>query len=390
MANALGTRMSYSDSTTLERSVIPEVDLLTPEEIPFLKRISGGTDTQPTLSSLSETPTEVKFEWLEDSDPPLQTTLASAMSDTSTLALVVDAATALWMVEGNILLIDTEQVIVGLVTGSTTIVLSKRGHGGSTAATHASGATVTLIGRVHLEGADSPMDSSTYPVMPYNYCQEMTAGIKLSEIEQAVRRFGIDDALDRVTGQKMRRLMRLAERQCFYGLRNLGTAAEYGTYGGVQTYIPAANTVDLSSAGLEVDDLEGVMQTIFKTVGLSKMPDTIVVGPEVRRRLSKIYSQNVTVYRDQVVRRGGVKVDVVDTSFGPLDILMTDLSNSTDLYLLNMDKLGFGPLEGKGFKREMLAKTGTTDKWMISGVYVFQMRASACHGWIKNINTSII
>jgi hypothetical protein len=296
------------------------------------------------------------------------------------------------MAEGNILLIDSEQVIVGLVTGSTTIVLSKRGHGGSTAATHASGATVTLVGRVHLEGADSPVDTSTYPVMPYNYMQEMTAGIKLSEIEQSVRRFGIDDALDRVTAQKMRRLMRLAERQCFYGLRNLGTTSEYGTYGGIKTFIPAANTVDLSSVGLEIDDLEGVIQTIFKSVGLSKLPDTIVCGPEVRRRLSKIYSQNVTVYRDQAVRRGGVKVDQIDTSLGsgPMDILVSDLMDPTDLFVLRMDKLGFGPLEGKGFKREMLAKTGTTDKWMINGVYTLQVRASSCHGWIKNINTSII
>ena len=389
MALTVG-KFTYSDTTTQIRSVVPIFDLLSPKEVPFLKRISGGDVDKPSLNSLSAPCTASKYEWIEDIDPPVKTTLL-ANTLIGDLTLGVAAAQTLYIVENMILLIGTEQLMVTAndnLSTATSITVT-HAWGGTTAAGHTLGDVVYIVGRAHREGQDAPQDSYMYPTMPYNYVQEFTAGIVLSEMEQAIKRYGIDNAVEYETAKKARLEFIMMERQCFYGKRVLGAAGTAGAFGGLETYIPAANTTDLSAAALATADISNMLQKIYDTVGQVGMPNTIVCGSWARRKLSTIYSTtSVTTYRDQESRTGGVRVDTINTEFTDLDILLTPWCNPANVYFLNIDKIGIGPLEGQEFRREMLAKTGTSDKWMITGEYTLEVRASANHGLIKNISTT--
>lgn len=377
-------KASYANSTTAIRSVIPEFDLLSPKDVPFLKRISGGDVENPSLNSLSEPCTATKFEWMEDTDVALTTTLGAAVADGVTTSWTIAAGMSDLIQIGHILLCESEQVYVTNVSGQTLTVT--RGWATTTAVAHANSTPVEIIGIAHREGDDAPNAVYTFPTLPFNYVQEFVDTIHLSEIEQSIKRYGVDNAVEYETAKKMRRLAILMEKQCFRGSRVAPASGTAGAFGGLKTYITQTHAV--GGALTAADILKG-LQACYDNVGAHAMPDTIVCNSWARRKLTTIFATtNVTTFRQQEERRGGIKVDRIVTDFGELDIVMTQWCLPSEVYLLSMDRIGIGPLQGRDFRREMLAKTGTADKWMVAGAYTLQVRASNAHYYMTGVSTS--
>lgn len=389
---AFGNKVSYADTTTQIRSVIPEFDLLSPAEVPVLKWMTGGNDDKPSLNNLDAPCTQTQYEWMEDTDPAHTSTLGAAFADAVGTALNLASGIA-DLVEGQIILVDSEQMLVTTVTGANTATVT-RGWGGTTAASHLINAVVTFVGSAHKEGADAPSAINSVPIMPYNVVQEFTKTIQLSEIEQAINRYGIDNAIEYETAKRARQLYIDMEKQLFYGKRVTATSSLPGAFGGFDTYVPAGNIIAGGSADLTGTMVMQAVQKCFDAVGMAGIPDTIVCSAKTRRKLSLLFSSynSVVTYREQADNVGGVKVDKIVTDFGELDILVSNWCPTFNLYILKKEKLGIGPLNGPGgnkeMRREMLAKTGTSDKFMITGDYTFQMRASSMHcgvsGYILN------
>lgn len=384
---AVGTKVSYADTTTQIRSVVPEFDLLGAQELPFLKLIAGGGEGQPSLNSLSAPCTQTKYEWMEDTDFSLQTTFTADPLVGGT-SLSVAAADVGKINEGMILQIDNEQMLVTAANGSNPLTIS-RGWGGTTAAAHASlSSPVYVVGRAHKEGTDAPSAIYYYPVMPFNYTQELTDTILLSEIEQQIKRYGFDDAIEFETQKRTRELYKLLERQCFWGKRVLGTASLPGSFGGLETFI--TNSVNAAAAQLTTTHINSALQLCYNANGINGLPDTLIVGSWVRGKVNSVYgTAGVTGFRDIKEVRGGVLVTTIMTDFGTtLDVVLSPWQDQSKAYLLKRDKIGIGPLQGSEFRREMLAKTGTADKWMISGSYTMEVRASTMHAYIYGLLTA--
>lgn len=388
---AVGMKTSIGDTTTQVRSVVADFDLLSPTDVPFLKLISGGSESDPSLNSLDAECKMTKFEWIEDADMPYVGSLSVALADGVATSVNLNAELLAHVNEGVILqFVSGEQALVTAAAGTNPITVT-RAWGGTTGAAQALNSEVLVIGRATREGADAPSAVFTFPTMPYNLTQTFADTILLSHIEQQIERYGIARALDYETAKKSRQLFRLMERQCFYGKRVVGTSSIPSTFGGLETFIPTATKTDGASGALTETLIGNGLQKIYNEVGQSMMPDTIVCGPWLRRKISSIYAKGtsfVTRTADQAERRGGVRVDTVLTDFGQMDVMMTDLCRPNYLYFIRKEKLGIGPLRNLAFKREPLAKTGTADKWMISGVYTFQVRAAKCHGFIYDLSTS--
>jgi hypothetical protein len=388
-------KQSYSDSLSLIRSVVPEFDLLSPKDVPFLKAISGGTDDEPSLNSLKGKCIGTKHEWVEKGDPALDTTVgAAAAAGDVTIGFPAPFLAALQ--EGQIYLNETtnEQFIVGAPTGGRALayvnpVPVSRAFAGTVAAAMSVGQVLRLVGRAHLEGADAPADRFITPAMPWNVVQEITATIDVSEFEEAIQRYGFDDAVETETMDKTRALMRQLSRQVFLGRRSVGSANSPASMGGLGEFIDIAggNVQNAASGALTSAMVHNVMQSIYEKVGLSQMPDLIVCNAWGRRKLTQIFATtNVTTFRDQEERRGGVKVDTIVTDFGDVGVLLDDTVRPTDVWLIRSDCIGIGPLQGKELRREPLAKVGTSDRWMLTGGYTLEVRGWAKHGLIKNIS----
>lgn len=406
------TRYTYTDAVTNDRSVVNIIDLISPKDVPFLRLVSGGTDDRPALNSLSKPCTAMKYEWLEDTDTALtltmtstaqlNTTAASFSAATTTTAIVagvpvLTAGQSARLRVGDLLRIDATGEIIWVTAIDTTYdtFAATRQIGGavapSVAITAADSAALTIVGRAHAEGTDASADYVIVPAAPYNYVQEITGTVTVTELEQAIDRYAIEDKIERDTRIRTRELFRRLERNAIYGHRQAGTStAVPSTMGGLAQYINStignvtAGSAFASSGVLTKLEVNKRMEATLALVGMANMPDTLLVSPLGRRLISTMYGTStngqVTTYRDQSDPVGGFVTEMLRTDVG-VDLQIVTINDLPDSrwYFIKKDMIGIGPLQGKEFKRTMLAKNGTSDKWQISGAYTMEVRASLCH-----------
>ena len=386
----------YDDSNagpnTMIRSVVPVFDLVSAKELPFLKFISGGDDNSPGLNSLSEPCVSTKFEWMEEQDAPLVSSVgASTVGSTNTTTFAVTSTTqARYFRVGDVIQVESEHMWVSAIDTSTAVLTVTRAWGGTTGATHAAAVPVTIIGRAHPEGSVAPDDLTQLGTMPYNYVQEFAASFKLSDIEQSVRRYGRASAIELETDRKTRELLRRMERQALFGLRVQGVAATPtpAAFGGLPQYVPTANKYTPAGGNLTKALLNTYLGSVFADVGMAGMPDTLLVSGFGAGIISQLYtgtSGTYQTFRDQADPIGGTVIERVRTDLAELQVVrINDLPTGT-MFAVKKDRLGIGPLKGEELRRVLLAKTGTSDQYMIYGSYTMQVRNSLSHFMMSGI-----
>ena len=407
------THYSYSDAVTNVRSVVNVIDLVSPKDVPFLRWVSGGTDDRPALNNLSKPCTAMKYEWLEDTDTALtltmtstaqlNTTAAAFSAATTTTAIVagtpvLTAGQAARLRVGDLVRIDGTGEIVWVTSVNETYdtFAATRAVGGGVApaiaATASATTAMTIVGRAHAEGTDASADYIITPLAPYNYVQEITGSITITELEREVDRYGIEDKIERQTKIRTRELFRRLERNAIYGFRQAGTSTSVpSTMGGLAQYINSTvgNTTAVSG-NVTKAVINTRMQATLDLVGMANMPDTLLVSPLGRTYINTCYGTatngQVTTYRDQNDPVGGFVTEMLRTDVGvDLNIITVNDMPSTVFYFLKKDMIGIGPLGSKEFTRTMLAKNGTSDKWQISGAYTMEVRSSLSHAVLTAI-----
>jgi hypothetical protein len=397
---AIGLKAQFTDVSTQERSVIPEFELLSWKSFPLLKYLTGGDDARPSLNNLSVPCETVKYEWIEKQDPPISgqlgaaiaTTPAAGTAENLTFSLSTPGNTlfAQEINEGTVIQIGSELMWVTSANGSATVGVT-RGYAGTTPATALINAQIFLAGKAHRETAAAPTARQIIPTMPWNQVQQFVDTISLTEIEQATKRFhgNGDKALDVETADRMRNLMVAMSVALYRGQRVAAAASVAGAFGGFKTFIPAAQRVPGGAANLTAAMVLTAMQNCYDNGGPDTTPDLIVCNSFNRRRLSTQFATtNVSTWRSQSDAAGGVKVDTLITDFGDVKVLLDPFCPTTEVYLLKSDLVGVGPLQGKDFKRTMLAKTGPQDSWMIHGAYTLEVRRGVAHNVIENLLAS--
>ena len=409
------THYSYSDAVTNVRSVVNVIDLVSPKDVPFLRWVSGGTDDRPALNNLSKPCTAMKYEWLEDQDTALSLTMTSTgqlnttgnlTAATTTTAIVagtpvLTAGQAARLRVGDLVRIDGTGEIVWVTSVNETYdtFAATRAVGGGVApaiaATASATTAMTIVGRAHAEGTDAASDYIIIPTAPYNYVQEITGSITITELEREVDRYGIEDKIERQTKIRTRELFRRLERNAIYGFRQAGTSTSVpSTMGGLAQYINSTvgNTTAVSG-NVTKAVINTRMQATLDLVGMANMPDTLLVSPLGRTYINTCYGTatngQVTTYRDQNDPVGGFVTEMLRTDVGvDLQIITVNDMPTTVFYFLKKDMIGIGPLGSKEFTRTMLAKNGTSDKWQISGAYTMEVRASLCHAALTGVRSA--
>jgi len=360
--------------------VVDQIEIVSPKATPVLKRLSPG------MNNLSVVCDEAKYEWVEDELSITSSLLATATINTTTTTCEITEHEGEYFLKGMILLIDDEQVLVTTKGDADDIVTIQRQWGGTTGTTHAVGATVEIVSRSHIEGADAPDDSYTVPTMPYNYIQTFQAQVKLSDIEAAIRRWGVRDQWAYQEGKKLSETMKLVERTMFYGKKVLLASSTPGNFGGFEEYILAANKNNIGSVALTKSDIEDLLQEIFVLVGEEFMPNLLICNGFVKRKISGFYEASVRTVRDEST--GGISISRVETDLGALDILLSKTCPAAKAYVLNTNMIGLGPLKGEGFHILDLARTGTAEERLLVGTYTMEMRNPKCHGLLYGISVT--
>jgi hypothetical protein len=386
---ATGPRTTFHDTSLQERTVVEYFDLLSPKESMFLKAISGGSPDKPGLNSLSMPCESKKYEWLEDEDPPFVSTLDTALSDSDT-TLDPTATHVEYFVPGLIFSIDDEYMIVAQASTVGSNPTIERAYAGTAAAAHDAGAEIHMYGNASLEDADFKGTWTKELTSPYNVTQLFEQTILVTEMAQAIKTYGIDNALERETATKTRRMIREMNRVAFFGKRYAGTASKPSMMGGLNYYIPSVNVTDLLGGTLETEHIATAMRNIFDRVGASNVPDTIICNSVARERMTKVFAASGVVrYSEERERTAGMVIDHIVTHFGTFDILLDQDCPQTTIYLVKLDQIGFGPMAGMPMRRMPLAKSGPVDKFGVYGTYTMEVRNSLSHAAIKNIAQTI-
>jgi hypothetical protein len=362
--NGLAT---YDNFEGIGEDVSDLVAFLAPFETPLLDVL--GTADRPATS--------VKHEWLEDTLNPTRDALAAAaLAGDSSL----DVVHASYFRVGDLIQVGQEVMLVTALVDADTIGVS-RGYGGTTAASHASGDVVTIIGNAALEGEETDEDRTTRQVRKHNYCQIMKVGVKISGTAQAVGWATTGDKLADAKLMRLREVLRDLEKTILLGRSDVSTIGSDTARRSMAGIVCSLATNVVSCATLTESALGNLLQSCYDQG--SRDIDLIVAPPKQKRIISSWNSSRIHVTNDANAYRN--VVEVYESDFGTQRVIMSRWLPDDVVLALDSSRIKVVPLRGRSFQYEELAKGGDYVRGQIVGEYTLELRNEAAHGMLHGL-----
>ncbi|HOD52891.1 MAG TPA: DUF5309 family protein [Candidatus Cloacimonadota bacterium] len=366
---------SYSDTTPQKRVITDVISLIDPSDAPFIEKIGGLDGAAGKFRFANEPSTTV--EWLEDNLPSLTSTLQTATIGTdATSATVADAS---WFQPGHIIEIDSQTFWVSAVN-TTTNVLTMTPLGG-TAASHATGTTITIVGMARLEGDDSDASPYTDRSTGSNYTDIFHAEIKASRTQAKISQWGIGNEFDYQASKAVPGLMRQIEQQVLKNdTKSLGSATTPRVMGGLPAFVTANAT---SGASLTKAKFQVPVRYIYEDGGSSEL--VAPVSPTNFEKIGGFYETSafLRIKREETVV-GMPPVDRIQTPFGTVELILDRWAKDSTIYIV--DPKHAGMLTYDAFRQEPLAKDGDYEKGEIVGEFTFCLRQANAHGSLTSVS----
>jgi len=368
-----GPITSYSDTTPLKRVITDYVSLIDPSDAPAVEAL-GGLDGAMSKFRFVNWPSTA-CEWLEDTLADLTDSLNGSITSNATTITVADASL---FQEGNILLIDAEQMWVSSVATATEVLTVTRNYSG-TQASHSDTVAVEVIGIARLEGAESDDLAFTDRTVGSNYTQIFHQEVKVSRTQAAISQYGIADEFSYQANKAVPQLMRLIEKQVYRGARKPGSATTPRAFGGLGTFV-TDNTVSAGGAVVQAD-FEDALEAAYTDGG---KPGLALVSPANMQVIKNFYDSSLFLRVERAENVAGVKIDRVLTPFGEIDLLMDRWAPSGSIFILDPAHVGFATYFP--FTQEPLAKTGDYERGQVVGEFTLCVRMDKAHAVISAIS----
>jgi hypothetical protein len=379
-------RTPYTDTTIQRRVISDMIGFIDWTEAPLLKRL--GLETEKRFKFLNWPPgLSKKIEWLEDTMSPTADQLNGAI-DASQTSIVVDNGQYFHM--GHILEIDSEWMAVESVSTNTLTVA--RAQAGTSAATHADNAVVTVRGIAQLTGANYTIGHTTTMTAPYNYVQTPEEGIRVNDDQQMATDYGVADTmayhLAKLIGGrseigsrgKAGQLTLLLCDMAYHGKRQAPTETVRGMAGGLSTFITTNLTGDTSTA-LSRPQIETQLRTIYTAGG---KPDLIVTSPWGATKITSFYEGAVRTERSE--QRGGSMIKYIDTPvLDNVEVMVDWRCPATKSYILDSEKVGWATIEP--FAVRQFEPQGYYKVSSVKGDYSFIVQNEKAHSIITHSST---
>jgi len=382
---ATGQRTTYTDSDIAKRGIADLIQLIDWTQAPLLRLLGCNNESRFRIVNWPRT----KIEWMEDDMSPRSGTINEAL-DNSETGVDLASGEGDYLKEGDVILIDSEQMYVSAVSSDTLTVT--RGWGSTSAATHNTSTAWELVTTARLEGADYDTGHTTTISLPYNHTQILSEAVKVTGSEEVNNEYGISDQMAYHiakligggegigTRGKAGKLAILLQKTFYHGQRNAGTSSTSRSMGGFNTYV-TTNVTDKSSAALTRKNIEDTMEDCFLAGG---MPDCIVTNSWGMRKITSFYEGLISVDRDEA--RGGSKITTVVTDFGDMEVIHDRWCPQDEMYVIEKDKMGW--LEYRPFDIFDRASTGDYMVKDVLGEYSFILVNEEAHGRIHSFSTT--
>lgn len=376
-----GTRYSYTDSGVNMRSIADAVFMIDWTEAPLLNILGFGPENVRKFELVNWPSTKV--EWIEDTMSPYTTTIAEDLDDSET-GVDVATGTGSYFRQGDIVSVDSEYMLVTSVSTDTLTVT--RAYGSTTAASHTSGATITLLTRAMPEASDAVTGHTTTTSQPYNYSQIISEAAKASKTSIAIKKYGIEDELDYQVSKLFAnqgsagKLAQFLQRTFYYGKRVQRSSSAYGSMGGFATFV-TTNVSNLASASLQRSDIHTKVRQIRDAGG---MCTHVITGSWGLEKINAMYEGTIRTTRDET--RGGSEITMIKTPHGEVEVVYDWMCPAGYMYFLNAEKCGWLPV--RPFESGKIAEQGDYFLTDVVGEFSFALANEESHGLIYGFSTS--
>jgi hypothetical protein len=357
-----GNETSYTSAVTVIRQLENYIDNFSPKEFPLLSRVG--------LNSYPDPITNTKVEWQRDSAVPLADALAAAIADGNVTTITL--AHAEYFTLNDVILIDSELLLISSINDTANTAVVVRGFAGSTAAAHSNGAAVSRLGVSRPEGSSPGWAQQVAVDQPWNYTHIWDFVVGITGTEEALKNYAPADLLAYRTDARMTEMYQLMEKALWYNaFRYAGSATLGRLSAGLNFFVADKN--NLSGAPFTYDDVEDVMQDKFSAFGLANVPDTLWVNAWGKRKVSSWGLATIQTNRAENVV--GNEITVIETNFGTLSVELDHLLVPSEAWLLNMDKIMIGPMQGRGFAEYDASVPGDdATRSRVLGEYLFVVK----------------
>ncbi|HEY7823939.1 MAG TPA: DUF5309 family protein [Acidimicrobiia bacterium] len=163
-----------------------------------------------------------------------------------------------------------------------------------------------------------------------------------------------------------------------------GSGGASGTLSGTTEGFPNAAATDGTLRALTETMLKDVIASCWNE---GAEPTIVLCGSGVKQKISSTFTGSATRYRDISDKKVVASIDLYVSDFGELQIVPTRFIRSRDVFVLDPSYARVGYLQTT--KQKPLARTGHSDRTLISVEYGLQVDTQKAHGVIADINPSL-
>jgi len=262
---------------------------------------------------------------------------------------------------------------------------------------------------VVIEGEAAPgNDAPTNAIRLANYTQISDKVVEVSDTAEAVNGAGDAQTVAKQIAYKLKELKRDME-QMLVGHNNAavagssGTARETaslsafltsnvdrgvggasGTLSGTTSGFPDAAATDGTLRALTEDMLREVIADCWDA---GAEPTIVLCGSGVKQKISSTFTGGATKFREIGDKKIVGAVDLYVSDFGELQVVPSRFIRSRDVFVLDPSMARVGYLSNT--KQTPLARTGHSERRLISVEYGLQVDTEKAHGVIADINPAL-
>ena len=163
-----------------------------------------------------------------------------------------------------------------------------------------------------------------------------------------------------------------------------GTGGASGTLSGSTEGFPNAAATDGTLRALTETMLKDVIASCWNE---GAEPTIVLCGSGVKQKISSTFTGSATRYRDISDKKVVASIDLYVSDFGELQIVPSRFIRSRDVFVLDPSYARVGYLQTT--KQKPLARTGHSDRTLISVEYGLQVDNQKAHGVIADINPAL-
>jgi len=366
---------TYSDTTPHKRIITDVISLIDPSDAPAIERLGGLDGASDKFRFVNGNGKVV--EWLEDTLISLTGALNGSITSTATTITLSDGDN---YQEGHIIEIDSERLWVSAVNNATEVLTVTRSFGGTTNASHADTATVSIVGMARLEGAESDDIAFTDRTVGSNYTQILHQEIKVARTQNQISQYGISDEMAYQGDKVIPSLTRLLEKHFYTStVAGAGSATTPRVMGGYQAFV-TDNKV--SGATLAQSQFENAVKAAYSDGGNG--PWIALLSPTNLQKVKNFYDSSNFLRVDRTEGTVGMVIERVLTPYGSVDLVLDRWAKDAQIAILDPMHAGFKTLYP--FTQEALAKSGDYEKSEVVGEFTLCIRQDKAHAMLTSVS----